>query len=56
MNTTAAEREQLRAQGKCFLCKQMGHILVICLNNKEAQALNAARIQELDVTELSKNE
>ena len=55
-NTTAAEREQLRAQGKCFLCKQMRHISVTCPSNKEAQALNAARIQELDATELSKNE
>ena len=36
MNTTAAEREQLWAQGKCFLCKQVGHISVICPNNKEA--------------------
>ena len=54
-NTTAAEREQLWAQGKCFLCKQVRYISVICSNNKEAQALNAARIQKLDATELSKN-
>ena len=54
-NTTAAEREQLWAQGKCFLCKQVEHISDTCLNNKEAQDLNAARIQELDTTELSKN-
>ena len=55
-NTTAAEREQLQAQGKCFLCKQVRHISVTCSSNKEAQALNAARIQKLDLTELSKNE
>ena len=54
-NTTAAEREQLWAQGKCFLCKQVRHISVTCLSNKEAQALNTAWIQKLDTTELSKN-
>jgi hypothetical protein len=29
-DTTAAEREQLKAQGLCFRCKQQGHIASEC--------------------------
>ncbi|SLM37240.1 hypothetical protein LPUS_06983 [Lasallia pustulata] len=40
-NTTAAEREQLQAQGRCFLCKQVGYMSVACLNNREGQTPSA---------------
>ena len=54
-NTTAAEHEQLRAQGRCFLCKQVGHMSKACPSNQEGQTPSARQIQELDITELSKN-
>ncbi|SLM34679.1 Zinc finger, CCHC-type [Lasallia pustulata] len=54
-NTTAAEHEQLRAQGRCFLCKQVGHMSVACPNNREGQTPSAGQIQELDIIESSKN-
>ena len=54
-NTTAAEREQLQAQGRCFLCKQVGHMSVACPNNREGQTPSAGQIQELDVIKSSKN-
>ena len=56
INTTAAEYEQLQAQKKCFICKQIEHMSVICSNNCEAQVTSSAQIQKLDTTELSKNE
>ena len=55
-NMTAAEHEQLqlRAQRRCFLCKQVGHMSVACLNSKEAPALSSVQIQEFNTTEVSK--
>lgn len=50
-NTTAAEREQLRKNGKCFLCKKFGHMTSTCPDRT-----TSIQSHELTTSKESKNE